>query len=162
LNLGSSLPADSEIAQQHPDWLTQRINSDNIWLEGGVRERVWLNPLHPEVQKFITNLIVEIVSNYDIDGIQLDDHFGYPADFGYDDYTVSLYRQEHEGYFPANNYQDLEWIRWRADKITDYMKSLFFAIKAAKNNAIVSLSPNPQEFSLESYLLDWQTWREWA
>ncbi|MGK7927249.1 MAG: family 10 glycosylhydrolase [Spirulina sp.] len=155
---GFMLPADSEIARKHPNWLTQRIDGDKIWLEGGVRERVWLNPLHPEVQKFITDLIVEIVSNYDIDGIQVDDHFGYPSDFGYDDYTVKLYRQEHGGYFPANNYQDLEWIRWRADQITDYMKSLFFAIKAVKNNVIVSVSPNPQEFSLESYLLDWQTW----
>lgn len=155
---GFMLPADSEIARQHPDWLTQRIDGDTIWLEGGKFERVWLNPLHPEVQEFITHLIVEIVSNYDVDGIQMDDHFGYPSDFGYDDYTVKLYRQEHGGYFPANNYKDSEWIRWRADKITEYMRSLFFAIKAAKNKAIVSLSPNPQEFSLESYLLDWQTW----
>ncbi|MBP0021604.1 MAG: family 10 glycosylhydrolase [Cyanobacteria bacterium SBLK] len=155
---GFMLPADSEIAQKHPDWLTERINGDKIWLEGGVRERVWLNPLHPEVQKFITRLIVEIVENYDIDGIQMDDHFGYPSDFGYDDYTVKLYRQEHDGYFPANDYKNFEWIRWRADKITEYMKSLFFAIKASKNNVLVSLSPNPQEFSLESYLLDWQTW----
>ncbi len=155
---GFMLPADSEIARKHPDWLTKRIDGNNIWLEGGVRERVWLNPLHPEVQQFITSLIVEIVSNYNIDGIQFDDHFGYPSDFGYDDYTIKLYRQEHNGYFPANDYKDVEWIRWRADKITGYMKSLFFAIKAAKNNVIVSLSPNPQEFSLEYYLLDWQTW----
>jgi len=41
----------------------------------GKHDRVWLNPFRPEVQ-FIQDLILEIVSKYDIDGIQFDDHFG--------------------------------------------------------------------------------------
>ncbi len=155
---GFMAPADSELAQLHPEWLTQRADGSTMWLEGNLHERVWLNPLHPEVQKFITDLIVEIVSNYDVDGIQLDDHFGYPSELGYDDYTVALYRQEHSGKSPPRNAKDPEWINWRADKITDYMEKLFHAIKKANPQAIVSLSPNPQGFSLRSFLLDWQTW----
>ena len=155
---GFMAPADSELAQRHPEWLTQRADGSTMWLEGKMHERVWLNPLHPEVQKFITDLIVELVSNYDVDGIQLDDHFGYPSELGYDDYTVALYQQEHNGKSPPQNAKDPEWIRWRADKITNYMKELFQAIKKANPQAIVSLSPNPQGFSLKSYLLDWQTW----
>ena len=151
-------PADSELAQLHPEWLTQRADGSTMWLEGKMHERVWLNPLHPEVQKFITDLIVEIVSNYDVDGIQLDDHFGYPSELGYDDYTVALYQQENNGKSPPQNAKDPEWIKWRADKITDYMEKLFHAIKKANPQAIVSLSPNPQGFSLRSFLLDWQTW----
>ncbi len=155
---GFMAPADSELAQLHPEWLTQRADGSTMWLEGKMHERVWLNPLHPEVQKFITDLIVEIVSNYDVDGIQLDDHFGYPSELGYDDYTVALYQQEHSGKSPPRNAKDPEWIKWRADKITDYMEKLFHAIKKANPQAIVSLSPNPQGFSLRSFLLDWQTW----
>ncbi len=155
---GFMAPADSALAQLHPEWLTQRADGSTMWLEGKMHERVWLNPLHPEVQKFITDLIVEIVSNYDVDGIQLDDHFGYPSELGYDDYTVALYRQEHSGKSPPRNAKDPEWIKWRADKITDYMEKLFHAIKKANPQAIVSLSPNPQGFSLRSFLLDWQTW----
>lgn len=155
---GFMAPADSELAKLHPEWLTQRADGSTMWLEGKTHERVWLNPLHPEVQKFITALIVEIVSNYDVEGIQVDDHFGYPSDMGYDDYTVALYQQEHNGKLPPQNTQDLAWIRWRANKITDYVAELFQAIKRANPQAIVSLSPNPQDFSLKSYLLDWQTW----
>ncbi len=155
---GFMAPADSELAQLHPEWLTQRADGSTMWLEGKMHERVWLNPLHPEVQKFITDLIVEIVSNYDVDGIQLDDHFGYPSELGYDDYTVALYQQEHSGKSPPRNAKDPEWIKWRAGKITDYMEKLFHAIKKANPQAIVSLSPNPQGFSLRSFLLDWQTW----
>jgi len=155
---GFMAPADSTLAQTHPNWLTQRRNGEIIWLEGGIIERVWLNPLRPDVQKFITDLAVEIVSKYDVDGIQFDDHFGFPSDFGYDEFTVNLYRQEHNNQNPPANPKNPEWIRWRAGKITDFMGDLFAAIKAANPSAIISLSPNPQEFSLESYLLDWQTW----
>lgn len=155
---GFMAPADSELAKRHPQWLTARQDGSTIWWEGKVHQRVWLNPLRPDVQKFMTDLIVEIVSNYDIDGIQLDDHFGYPSELGYDDYTVKLYQEEHQGKLPPTDPQDPEWVRWRADKITDYVETLFHEIKQHNPHAIVSVSPNPQDFSLNSFLLDWHRW----
>jgi uncharacterized lipoprotein YddW (UPF0748 family) len=155
---GFMAPADSELAKHHPDWLTKRLDGSTIWWEGKVHQRVWLNPLNPEVQEFITDLVIEIVGNYDVDGIQFDDHFGFPSEFGYDEFTVALYQQEHQGKNPPNNPTDSEWIQWRADKITDYMTQLFQAIKSTKPQALVALSPNPQKFSLESFLLDWHKW----
>ena len=155
---GFMAPADSQLARLHPDWLTQRQDGSNVWLEGNVHERVWLNPLHPEVQEFITDLMVEIVSNYDIEGIQVDDHFGYPSEFGYDSYTVATYRQQHDGKLPPLDHANPDWIQWRADHITAYMETLFHRLKAVKPDVIISVSPNPQTFSLEKYLLDWARW----
>jgi uncharacterized lipoprotein YddW (UPF0748 family) len=157
---GFMAPADSELAKRHPDWLTQRQDKSVIWWEGKVHQRVWLNPLHPQVQNFITDLVSEIITNYDIEGIQFDDHFGYPADFGYDETTIKLYQREHSGQLPPQDYQDKVWIQWRADKITDYMNTLAQTIKKHQPTAIISLSPNPYTFSLESYLLDWQKWQQ--
>ena len=155
---GFMAPADSELALRHPQWLTARGDGSTIWWEGDVHQRVWLNPLRPDVQEFMTDLIVEIVSNYDVDGIQLDDHFGYPSEFGYDDYTVELYREEHQGQLPPLDPKDPAWIQWRADKITAYVETLFHEIKQHNPQAIVSVSPNPQDFSLNSFLLDWYRW----
>ncbi|MEY2833457.1 MAG: hypothetical protein RLZZ574_2716, partial [Cyanobacteriota bacterium] len=155
---GFMAPANSALAKRHPEWLTTRQDGSTIWWEGKVHQRVWLNPLRPDVQKFMTDLIVEIVSNYDIDGIQLDDHFGYPSELGYDDYTVKLYQEEHEDKLPPEDPQDPDWVRWRADKITDYVETLFHEIKQHNPRAIVSVSPNPQEFSINSFLLDWHGW----
>ena len=155
---GFMAPADSELAQRHPQWLTSRQDGSTIWWEGDVHQRVWLNPLRPDVQKFMTDLLVEIVSNYDIDGIQLDDHFGYPSELGYDDYTVELYREEHDGKSPPEDHKDPEWVRWRADKITAYVETLFHELKSHNPQAIISVSPNPQHFSLNSFLMDWYTW----
>lgn len=154
---GFMAPADSALAKRHPNWLTSRRNGSNIWKEGK-HNRVWLNPFHPQVQQFIEDLIVEIVSNYDVDGIQFDDHFGLPAELGYDAFTVKLYQQEHKGKLPAKNPQDPEWVRWRADKITQFMNRVFHAIKAQKQNCLISVAPNPQRISYDFFLADWQTW----
>jgi uncharacterized lipoprotein YddW (UPF0748 family) len=157
---GFMAPADSELAKLHPDWLTKRQDNSVIWWEGKVHQRVWLNPLHPQVQKFITALVSEIITNYEVEGIQFDDHFGYPVDFGYDETTMKLYQSEHSGQLPPQDYRDQDWIQWRADKITGYMTELAQTIKKQQPKAVISLSPNPYTFSLESYLLDWQKWQQ--
>lgn len=154
---GFMAPADSSLAKRHPNWLTSRRDGSRIWAEGK-HDRVWLNPFRPEVQNFIQNLIVEIVSKYDVDGIQFDDHFGLPSELGYDSYTVSLYKKEHSGKNPPANPQDPEWLRWRADKITTYLQRVFKAVKARKPNVILSMAPNPQRVSYELFLADWQKW----
>lgn len=154
---GFMAPADSKLALRHPDWLTSRRDGSKIWKEGK-HDRVWLNPFRPQVQQFIQDLIVEIVSKYDIDGIQFDDHFGLPAELGYDAFTVELYKQEHKGKRPSSNPQDPEWLRWRANKITSYMKQVFQAVKARKQNCLVSVAPNPQRVSYDLFLADWETW----
>ena len=150
-------PAGSDFAKLHPDWLTQKLDGGTIWKEGK-DPRVWLNPFKPEVKKFIIDLVLEVVKKYDVDGIQFDDHFGLPAEFGYDKFTVDLYQREHQGKLPPKDAKNQEWIDWRADKITALMRELFTAIKAANPKAIVSISPNPQIFAKNFFLQDWAKW----
>ena len=150
-------PAGSELAKLHPDWLTQKQDGGTTWKEGK-DPRVWLNPFKPEVKKFIIDLVVEVVGKYDVDGIQFDDHFGLPSEFGYDKFTVDLYKREHQGKLPPQDPKNEEWINWRADKITALMRDLFAAIKATNPKAIVSISPNPQSFAKSFFLQDWAKW----
>ena len=150
-------PAGSDLAKLHPDWLTQKQDGGTIWKEGK-DPRVWLNPFKPEVKKFIIDLVVEVVGKYDVDGIQFDDHFGLPSEFGYDKFTIDLYKREHQGKLPPKDPKNEEWINWRADKITDLMRDLFTAIKATNPKAIVSISPNPQTFAKSFFLQDWAKW----
>jgi uncharacterized lipoprotein YddW (UPF0748 family) len=153
----STDPAGSDFAKLHPDWLTQKQDGGTIWKEGK-DPRVWLNPFKPEVKKFIIDLVVEVVKKYDVDGIQFDDHFGLPSEFGYDKFTVDLYKREHQGKLPPKDPKNEEWINWRADKITLLMRDLFTAIKSANPKAIVSISPNPQNFAKSFFLQDWAKW----
>lgn len=154
---GFMTDAGAELARAHPDWITQRRDGSVIW-QDGIYQRMWLNPFRPEVQQFILGLVEEIAGQYDIDGIQFDDHFGLPFDFGYDAYTTQLYRQEHGGQAPPSDPRDPTWVSWRANKITAFMTQVFHAIKAQRHDAIVALSPNGYPFSYNYFLQDWRTW----
>jgi len=153
---GFMAPPTSELALNRPNWLTQKRDGSetSISVAGEV---VWLNPFLPEVQQFITNLVLEIVTQYDVDGIQFDDHMSLPNEFGYDKYTVALYTKETKNN-PPTNFQDEAWVRWRADKITVFMIQLNQAVKARKPNAIFSVSPNYYDFAYKLHLQDWLGW----
>ncbi|MBD2388674.1 family 10 glycosylhydrolase [Cylindrospermum sp. FACHB-282] len=153
---GFMAPPTSELALNQPDWFTQKQDGSQTSISAA-GEVMWLNPFHPEVQQFITNLVLEIVTQYDADGIQFDDHTSLPHEFGYDKYTVALYTQETKNK-PPTNPQDLEWVRWRADKITAFMVQLNQAVKAIKPQAIFSVSPNYYDFAYKFQLQDWLTW----
>ncbi len=183
---GLMVPVSSPLVQRHRDWLTQsRQGSFNPkmnqtegnfldetgakyrnliekWLYSGRSRRVsqlaWLNPLHQEVQQFIKGLMLEVVLNYDIEGVQIDDHFGLPVELGYDPLTVKLYQSEHGGKSPPKDPHNPEWMRWRAAKLTGFMVDLVKAIKTAKPGIKISLSPNSHRFSYQNYLQDWKTW----
>ena len=45
-------------------------------------------------------------------GLQLDDHFAWPGQFGYDAYTVALYRYQ-TGSEPPLDHTDRMWMNWR-------------------------------------------------
>jgi len=150
-------PSPSQLAAQRRHWLTQRQDQTQIFQEGRHR-RVWLNPFHPEVEQFMTALIAEMVSRYDLDGIQFDDHLGLPVELGYDPFTVALYQQEHQNQSPPVDYRDPDWVRWRAEKLTAVMTRLVHTVKALKPHCLISLSPNPYDFAYQEYLQDWQTW----
>ena len=153
---GFMAPPTSELALQHPNWLTQKRDGGQTSISAA-GEVVWLNPFHPEVQKFMTDLVLEVVTQYDVDGIQFDDHTSLPSEFGYDAYTIALYTRETKKAPPANA-QDSAWIKWRADKITAFMQRLHQAVSARKPKAIFSVSPNYYDFAYKLQLQDWLTW----
>jgi uncharacterized lipoprotein YddW (UPF0748 family) len=153
---GFMAPLTSELASNHPDWLTQKQDGTQTSISAA-GEVAWLNPFHPEVQKFITDLVLEIITQYNADGIQFDDHMSLPVDFGYDKYTINLYTQE-TGSPPPPNPHAQAWKQWRTDKITAFMMQLNRAVKARKPNAIFSVSPNYYDFAYKFQLQDWLNW----
>jgi uncharacterized lipoprotein YddW (UPF0748 family) len=154
---GLMVPKNHPITRRHPEWLTQTASGSKVSKESN-ESMSWLNPCHPEVQKFLTNLIVDVVKRYQVDGIQLDDHFALPVQFGYDAYTVELYKKEHFGKAPPTNYNNSEWMAWRAEKLTQLMKKISQEVKIVRKNAVISLSPNSPTFAYNKYLQNWEKW----
>ena len=153
---GFMAPPTSELATKYPHWLTQRQNGSQSSVETD-GEVAWLNPFRPEVQQFITDLVLEVVTQYNVDGIQFDDHASLPNEFGYDSYTIALYKKETKKE-PPSDPQNPAWVSWRANKITAFMAKLNKAVKAKKPKAIFSVSPNYYDFAYKLHLQDWLGW----
>ncbi|NER32096.1 MAG: family 10 glycosylhydrolase [Symploca sp. SIO1C4] len=118
----------------------------------------WLNALDPEVQNFILDLMLEVVENYDVDGIQGDDRVpAFPSEGGYDQKTKQQFCQKF-GEEPPLNTKDKVWLQWRADRLTDFLAQLYQKIKAINPNLIMSIAPHPFKFGFQEYLQDCPTW----
>ena len=147
---------DSALAKRHRTWLTQKRDG-GLTSTSAAGEVVWLNPFRPEVQQLITDLVLEVVRQYDAEGIQFDDHMSLPRDFGYDSFTTALYRKE-TGRKPPANPDDPAWVKWRADRITSFMAQLARAVRRARPGALISISPNYYDFAYKLQLQDWRSW----
>ncbi|AWL10751.1 hypothetical protein HMF8227_00243 [Saliniradius amylolyticus] len=119
----------------------------------------WLNAFDPDVQDFMTSLVLEVVNNYDIDGVQGDDRLpALPSNAGYNPDVVAEYRQQHNGAEPPRDHKDPDWVQWRADKLSQYAQTLYQAVKNADPEVIVSWSPSVYPWSKKEYLQDWPQW----
>ena len=143
------------IIKAKPNWAAKDINGALV----SKNNFEWLNAFDPEVQMFLMNLMKEVATNYDIDGIQGDDRLpALPSTGGYDDYTISLYKAGHGGANPPTTSTDVNWVKWRAGLLNNYMKKINKELKAIKPKLIVRMAPSIYPFSLNEYLQDWPTW----
>ncbi|MBK7631134.1 MAG: family 10 glycosylhydrolase [Ignavibacteriales bacterium] len=145
------------ILEKKPEWASKDVNG-NLVTKNGFE---WMNGFNPEVQDFMLSLIMEVVRNYNIDGIQGDDRLpAMPSEAGYDEYTVKLYRSEHDGKNPPLYHKDYNWIKWRSNLLTNFMKIIHDSVKSHNQKLIVSMAPSIYPWSEEEYLQDWPTWMQ--
>ncbi len=144
-----------KILKLKPEWSSKNIK-DSLVQKNGFE---WMNGFNPEVQNFMLSLIMEVARNYKIDGIQGDDRLpAMPSEAGYDNFTVNLYKTQHEGKTPPKNPKDSAWVQWRADLLTNFMGEIHDSVKAVNKDLIVSMAPSIYPWSKEEYLQDWPEW----
>lgn len=141
------------VLEKHPEWAA--VGSDgNVLTSYGL---AWFNPAHPEARDFIQRAILELVTEYDIDGLQLD-YIRYPNTYpthiptvyGYDDYSRQAYK-EATGIDPVDlrtpTFQQLtgpgvtleslpaewqSWTVWRENQVTDFLDELTRQVRAVR------------------------------
>lgn len=121
----------------------------------------WMNAFHPEVQDFMLALLKEVADNYDLDGVQGDDRLpASPNTAGYDDWTIDLYAQEHQGRHPPEDCLNGEWITWRANLLNRFAERMHRELKASNPRLVIATAPSIFPWSKVEYLQDWPTWVE--
>ncbi|MBK7867010.1 MAG: family 10 glycosylhydrolase [Ignavibacteriales bacterium] len=81
-----------------------------------------------------------------------------PIEGGYDSVTVSIYKSENNGQNPPVNFYDQGWKRWRADKLSSFLKRWRDSVKTRSENYILSVAPSVYPWGLDNYLQDSKTW----
>ncbi|NGZ74160.1 family 10 glycosylhydrolase [Saccharibacillus alkalitolerans] len=115
--------ASNHVAKAHPDWI---VNFDG---------KLYINPGVPAARQSVIDDVMEVVNNYDIDGVHLDDYF-YPygesssKKFG-DDAT---YKQYNTGNY--SNKGD-----WRRANINSFVQTLGTSIHGVKPAVSYGVSP---------------------
>lgn len=109
---------DCTISKKYPQLTVKHTNG-----------KLYLNPGEPETNNLVVDGILEIVKNYDIDGIHIDDYF-YPDSSFPDSETFTAYGGE---------YTDIG--DWRRSNTTGLIKRIGTAIKAENPDIIFSVSP---------------------
>lgn len=144
-----------EILEKKPGWASKDADG-NLCTKNGFE---WMNAMDSEVQDFMISLILEVVNNYDIDGIQGDDRLpAMPSEGGYNKDVADAYKEDHHGEEPPSYHKDFNWVQWRSEELNDFMKRLYTEVKEADSNCIVSMAPSVYPWSKAEYLQDWPRW----
>jgi uncharacterized lipoprotein YddW (UPF0748 family) len=112
----AGLAADSP-AKLHPEWTVKYNNN------------YYFNPGLPEVRQLVIDGALEIVNNYDVDGIHLDDYFYPGTDF--DD--AATYAEYGAGFADIGD--------WRRDNVNQLVQGLDTALHKADKNIQFGISP---------------------
>ncbi|RYE20350.1 MAG: T9SS type A sorting domain-containing protein, partial [Sphingobacteriales bacterium] len=126
--------ASNHVAALHPEWTFTTNQTPTATL---------LNPGLPQVRNYLTNVIGDIVSRYDIDGIHFDDYF-YP--YGGMAVTVGQPAQYDDATFAAENPTGIATIEdWRRNNINLLIAKVYDTIaainSAGNRNVLFGVSP---------------------
>lgn len=90
---------------------------------------IFYNPALQEVRDLVTNGVVEIVENYDVDGIHFDDYF-YPAT------DEAIDAEDYAAYTG-----DLSLADWRRENVNMLIRQVYRAIKQVDEDVTFGISP---------------------
>lgn len=147
------------ILSARPEWILRDAAGRVATKNGTFPQFVWMSGLHPEVQDFMIALVTEVVDRYDVDGVQGDDRLpAMPVEGGYESSTIAQYQAEHGGAPPPLDFRNAAWMRWRADKLTSFLRRMRDSVKARRNHLMFSTGPSEYAWGYPEYLQDSKTW----
>lgn len=89
---------ESPVLAAHPEWGLAGPDGETTG---------WLNFTRPDVRRYMSDLMLEVVQRYDVDGIHFD-YARYPGGtWGFDPYSIELFNREHSFDLNQLRYADL-------------------------------------------------------
>ena len=117
-----TLDSSDKLWQHAGDWI---IKYDNGSFKGQI-----IDPGYPEARQYVINVLMEIVNNYDIDGILMDDYF-YPYGGTTTEDADSKSKHKPANVVDVNKDGDTD-DDWRRANVDSCMKMLYDQLQAVK------------------------------
>ena len=119
-SIGGYTLADNHIRKQHPEWTLEFSSGIAI-----------INPGIPDARQYVIDVIMDVVRNYDVDGVHFDDYFyPYSGTTTEDQATFATY---------GGPFGDIR--TWRTYNINMFVKGVYQAIKAERPDVDFGISP---------------------
>ena len=124
--------SSKDYVNTHPEWILAYSNNVKI-----------LNPALPEVTKRIADVVEDIITHYDVDGITLDDYFYADNQRGLDNYPGKYFYLDTALYiaYKAKNPGGLSQGDWRRANCNQMVKAIYDRIQSIKPYVIFGMSP---------------------
>ncbi len=134
----------------HPQWVTCDFSQEKMNYETYMG--AYLDPGIPQVQEYTKNVILDLVSNYKVDGIHLD-YIRYPdSHYGFSELALEAYRNDIK-------FQDADaWKQWKEDQITNFMKDIYSNVKKISPEIQVTAAVISNLDEAERYSQNWIKW----
>ena len=163
----------NHILNVYPEWAnTTKANYESEGPTPSSTEHngYFLDPANPEVQTLLLEVINEIVSKYNPDGVNLD-YIRYPQtvdkkspnyenlNWGYTKFAREEFKNTYEidPVEISKNTRDWDlWAKYRQDKITDFIKKANDVIR--KRSILTAVIFPDRQRSLDTKMQDWRTW----
>lgn len=159
------------VYQQHSD----PNNPANYWPtrdnNGNETDDKAFDPGHPNCLEYLTNVCMDLVQNFDIDGIHYD-YIRFTANNqGYNPTSVARYNARY-GLTGNPDPADERWKQWRRDQVTALVRKVYAKIQATKpwvkqSGAFVTWNPSPTSSTRSAFQAtrpyydvysDWDSW----
>lgn len=123
---------------------------------------LYYNPARPAARKLIINGVKEIVKNYDVDGIHMDDYF-YPT-MDASTYTTVFDSKEYNTYVKYQKNKGLaamDIVSWRRENVNILVRDLYSAVKKLDEDCVFGISPGGTISNLYSNYGDYCDVKKW-
>lgn len=144
----------------------------------------YLDPGHPDAMDYLVDIVRELLTQYDVDGLHLDrvrfpeqkgiycqDQVWYCQDWGYNPTSVSRF-MTHYRRLTIPEPLDAEWVKWRRDQLSALVRRVYLTATAIDPHITVSIAASAvgsyptSQASWETktpyihHLQDWRGWQE--
>jgi len=145
--------ARSHLWNAHRDWVCVSRTGERQSLGD---HYVVLNPAHPAARAHLVAVFADIARRYAVDGIHLDYVRYLSTDYSYDGVSLRRFAAD-TGTSPER--APAQWDQWRRDQVTDTVRAIVAACRAARPRLVVSAAVwRTPEQGHDRYLQDVPRW----